>query len=278
MTLRVFFLSVFALGLSVSLKGQLKAYKYIIVPKKFEVFTKENQYETSTLAKHLFTKKGFCVVYDDALPKKLLHNRCLGLVAELIDDSSLFTTKIIVVLKDCQSKVVFKTLVGKSRKKAHKVAYREALVKAFVSFDKLVYDDLQGAGFQEDAELLILRCKDDMKFPVGKPRDPVVEQVATVENQSYKSWEPVPSSFTKGKKETDSSILEVLYAQTIPNGFLLVDDTSQVRLRLVATSLEGVFLVEDAAEKGVVFQKEGQWFWEYVEQGERKREVLPVTF
>ena len=72
--------------------AQFNDYKYIIVPKKFDAFRKENMHSTSTTIKYLLTKRGFNAVYDDALPDDLFQDRCLGLVAILQDDSSLFVT------------------------------------------------------------------------------------------------------------------------------------------------------------------------------------------
>ncbi|MGB3151109.1 MAG: hypothetical protein WBB27_10635, partial [Maribacter sp.] len=60
-------------------QSNLNEYKYIIVPTKFEGFKYENQHQTSTIVKHIFTEKGFRAVYDNALPQDLNLNRCLGL-------------------------------------------------------------------------------------------------------------------------------------------------------------------------------------------------------
>ena len=95
----------------------LNAYKYVIVPKKFDAFKKENQYKTSTLIKFLFTKNGFNAVYDDALPEELENNRCLGVLVSVIDESSMFTTKTALELKDCSSKKVYDFWIGSSKEK-----------------------------------------------------------------------------------------------------------------------------------------------------------------
>ena len=77
-----------------AVNAQLNDYKYIIVPKSFSALKSENQYQTSTVMKYLLTQKGFTVVYNDALPEDLANNRCLGLTADLLDESGLFSTKL----------------------------------------------------------------------------------------------------------------------------------------------------------------------------------------
>src|SRR5690606_40014556 len=112
------------LGMS---QAELNNYKYIIVPAKFDTFKQENQYQTSTLVKYLLVENGFNAVYDNALPEDLLSNRCLGLLLGLTDDSSMFTTKLSLTLKDCFSKEVLKTADGSSKEKDFKTAYSEAI-------------------------------------------------------------------------------------------------------------------------------------------------------
>ena len=85
MKLRVLFLTVFSVGLSMSINAQLNKYKYVIVPKHFNAYKTPNKYQTSTLIKHFFTENGFNAVYDDALPEDLANNRCLGLLMDFED-------------------------------------------------------------------------------------------------------------------------------------------------------------------------------------------------
>ena len=55
------------------------------------------------------------------------------------DDSSMFTTKSIVELRDCYNNVVFSSNVGKSKEKEYKKAYHEAIRNAFKSVQTLKY-------------------------------------------------------------------------------------------------------------------------------------------
>ena len=69
-----------ALGSMSFVLGQLNDYKYIIIPKRFDAFKKENQFRTSTLMKYLFTNEGFEAVYEGSFPKDLQADICLKLI------------------------------------------------------------------------------------------------------------------------------------------------------------------------------------------------------
>lgn len=279
---RVVFALVFVLAASMTMSGQLNGYKYIIVPKKFETFKKENQYMTSTMVKYLFTQKGFTPVYDDALPEDLANNRCLGLLASLSDDSSFFSTKVTVILKDCQSIEVFRTIEGKSKIKEYTAAYKDALEDAFTSFDGMdyAYAPKKSEAKETVEQPITVSFKDDVKKLEETPETPVVKQEATVENQSYESVEPEPSTFTKAEVKTEPKPItsDLLYAQPIGDGYQLVDNTPKVVMKLMSTSVDNVFLTDYQGNSGVVLQKEGKWFLEYTEGGVKKSKELNIKF
>ena len=282
---RVLVALMFVFAASITMRGQLNEYKYIIVPKKFEGFKSENQYMTSTMVKYLFTKKGFTPVYDDALPEDLANNRCLGLMASLSDDSSMFSTKVTVILKDCQSIEVFRTVEGMSKIKEYTAAYKDALEKAFVSFNGMGYaytpkTEVKTEPKEVGSKPITVSYKDDVKKLEEKTETPVVKQEATVENQSFESIEPKTSTYTKAEPKTDSNPVAtgLLYAQPIENGYQLVDSTPKVVMKLISTSVENVFLTDFHGNSGVVLQKDGKWFLEYSEGGEKKMKELNIKF
>ena len=118
---------------------EINQYKYIIVPVQFEAFKSPNQYKTSTLIKFLLSEKGMNVVYSDKLPSELKSNRCLAVVAELVDDSNMFTTKATVVFKDCNSVEIYRTKEGTSKLKDFNASYAEAINDALSSFSTFNY-------------------------------------------------------------------------------------------------------------------------------------------
>ncbi|MDC6366567.1 MULTISPECIES: hypothetical protein [Flavobacteriaceae] len=287
---KLIYIVVFAMGFHSAMNAQFNEYKYIIVPKKFDAFKQENKHQTSTMLKHLLTQKGFNAVYEDALPVDLVSNRCLGLLADFLDKSSMFTTKVNVVFKDCQGIEVFRTIEGKSKSKEYKVAYREALKDAFTSFNGINYQYTPKEKVEEKpAEApIIVSFKDDVKSLEKKPDPKVVIQEATPENQSYESKEPVASNFTKAEKvkeeaeakvgAIEASSSEILYAQPVGGGYQLVDSTPKVVMKLQETSVDNIFLVDYQGANGMVFKKEGKWMLEYSKNGEKMSKELHIKF
>jgi len=294
----------------------LKEYKYIIVPKRFAGFKKENQHQTSTLVKYLFSKKGFTAVYDDNLPADLIRNRCLGLYVDLIDNSSMFTTKTALSLKDCNTEEVFLTQEGRSKSKDYKYAFKEAITKAFDSFASLDYSYVSKEGEKKE-EPVTVSFKNDVKTleetpNLKKNQDSLVEQIATKEvqyykdrrpietdikmaepssekkmieqkttqeEQSFKSLEPVQTDYKKGEPVSTSKVFTgILYAQELPNGFQLVDNTPKIQLKIFKSSMPNVYIAKADNRDGVVYTSDGKWFFEYHQEDQIVREELNIKF
>lgn len=288
---------VISIGNFIFAQSDLNDYKYIVVPKRFDAFREANQHQTSTLIKYLFSEKGFNTVYDDALPADLASYRCLGLWVSLVDDSSMFTTKTILALKDCNGLNIFETQQGKSKIKEYKSAYNEAIREAMQSFEGVEY---QYTGGQAPKETVTLNFKNDVRTlknkeisermePKGintdkvqqkapKNQNPMVIQEATTENQSYKSLEPVPSNIGSKNESQVSENDEIWYAQEIANGYQLVDSSPKVRMKLFKSSNEKMFMAQSDEKSGMVYQKDGQWIFEYYEGENLVQESLNIKF
>lgn len=290
-------------------QSNLNDYKYIIVPKKFDGFKKENQHQTSTLVKYLFSQNGFTVVYDDEWPEDLNLNRCLGLKASLKDDSSMFSTKTTIALQDCRDEEVFVTKEGKSKSKQFKEAYGEAIKSAMDSFKGINYSYDEKA---QDSEPITVSFKNDVKQleekapnlqisdSVAEPKEemvdkaeerkpknlnPLVTQQATTENQLYESNEPVVlpmnNNSQKETKEFKMKKIEkddVWYAQSLPNGYQLVDSSPKIRMKLLKSSTNNVYMAQSNDKSGMVYQKEGKWVFEYYEGDKLVQEELKIKF
>jgi len=302
-----------------NLQAQLNDYKYVIIPKRFDNFKEENQHQTSTLVKHLFSTQGFNTVYNDDLPPDLYADSCLGLKAVLDDDSSMFTTKTKLILEDCNGQSVFISQEGRSREKDYKLSYKEAISKAFKSFEALNYTY---SGKNEE-ETVTLSYKNDVKnidegARVEKTSEktsekPMIKQEATTENQSYESFEPKESSIQKGsstgavvsqvatvdeqsyedktpvastvdKAAETSSIatkpenLGVLYAQELPSGFQLVDSSPKIVMTLFKTSMKDIYAAKYGSINGLVFERDGKWFFDYTEGQALIQKELNIKF
>ncbi len=303
---------------TLNVQGQLNDYKYVIVPKKFEDFKKENQHLTSTLVKHLFTQKGFNTIYDDAIPDELHNNGCLGLRVDLKNLSSMFTTKVKLILEDCNGNSIFMTQEGRSKEKKYKVAFNKAITQAFNSIEALNYAYVEKPG----EETVTLNFKNDVKTLKDETQvekqtgnlnqNPSVQQEATLENQSFKSIAPKNSTYEKGtlKKETvvkqvatpteqrysdktpvasniqkaSDAVTEkinatmVLYAQELPNGYQLIDSSPKIVMTLFKTSMKDVYAAKQGATNGLVFKKGEKWFFDYTQDEKLIQQELNIKF
>jgi len=278
---KILYILLFAIGFTGAVNAQLNNYKYIIVPKKFEAFDAMNKHQTSTLTKYFFTENGFEAVYDDALPADLVNQRCLGLVADIIDGSNLFTTKVAISLKDCNNVEIFRSVEGVSKIKEYNESYREALQKAFVSFAGMnyTYEPNKNDLVKKEGPVTV-SFKNDVKS-VEDPKEHVVEQKATTEEQVYKSVEPKTTSIvkaTEGVTLMESIPTGLLYAQPTENGYQLVDSTPKVVLKLEETSMKDVFMTDFQGNNAVVFKKDGKWLLEYSENGKKVQQELNIKF
>ena len=136
--------STLALFLYVSIsmaQTNLNAYKYIIVPVKYEFLKSDNQYKLNDLTKFLFEKEGFKTLFEgENYPSDLMRNPCLALTANLKNNSSVFTSKLVVELSNCHKNVIFTSSEGKSKEKEYEKSYQEALRNSFVSIKELQYN------------------------------------------------------------------------------------------------------------------------------------------
>ncbi|TDS16545.1 hypothetical protein DFQ03_1026 [Maribacter caenipelagi] len=289
------------IGFSSFAQTSLDDYRYIIVPKKFDAFKNMNEHQTSTLVKHLFTGKGFAAVYDDQLPEDLKFNRCLGLMAELQDDSSMFSTKTIINLKDCNDKIVFSTMQGISKEKEYKAAYNEAIRESMRSFNGMNYaytpkdkkDEAVTVNFRNDVKKLdeskankVLQAEKAAE-EVNVKREPTIISEETEKTQYYKDNTPVESNIKKieVQKPVSKSLApkkpsskDIWYAQETENGYQLVDSSPKVRMNLLKSSADNVFMAKTDTKNGMVYQKDGTWVFEYYENDKLVQEELNIKF
>ena len=122
-------------------QDNLNAYKYVIVPKKYDFLKEDDKYQLNSLTKFLFEKKSFQTMLEyESYPADLLANPCLAVTVGVNDNSTMFTTKLTIELKDCYNKIVFTSKEGRSKEKDYIRSYHEALRNAFISIDELDYN------------------------------------------------------------------------------------------------------------------------------------------
>ncbi len=264
--------STFSLGLN----AQLNDYKYIIVPKKFDAFNNENEHQTSTLIKYLFTQKGFNAVYEGDYPNDLKNDLCLGLKVDLNDKSSLFKTKTSLVLKDCEFKEVFRTHEGTSKLKDFKETYNEAIREAFTSFDIINYVYKEKPMEKKEGPITVSFKNDVKKLEEDKVKS-VTEEKATLKKDV--SIESMDSDIQQKSPVGDTEVpSDLLYALRTSTGYNLVDSNAQIKYKLLDTSVDNIFLLNQEGANGVVFFKDGKWYLELSSEGKKEPEELNIKF
>lgn len=114
-------------------------YQFVVIPKKFEDFKKENPYGLSSSINYLLKKKNIQSFYQDEYNYNI-HIPCNGLKAVIKNTSSLVKNKIRFVLENCNGKEVY-SAEGKGKSKEFKAGYTEALEQAIAQLQMLPYKD-----------------------------------------------------------------------------------------------------------------------------------------
>lgn len=260
----------------------LNNYKYIIVAEKFDFLKEPNEYRLNELTQFLFNKYGFeALIEGEEYPEDLLKNRCLGLKSDVLKEGGIFKTKLNVVLKDCNDRTVFVSELGESREKQFDKAYTEALRNAFKSVEALNYKyepnetilALAAPKVESNSLDEIKKLREEVQaLKEKKAQEAVDAQVKKMPNTVAGDERSKP----KFPVEKLASKHGVLYAQTIENGFQLVDNTPSVVYKIKKTSIPDVYLVE--GKNATLSKKEGKWILEYYENDELKQEVLTIKF
>ena len=127
-------------GVLMASAQNVNQYKYILIPESFEFAGEVNKYQLNSLLKFLYEEEGFnTLMQSEQKPQDLNENGCLGLTSGVKNNSGMFVTKLVIELKDCFGKVVFKSKEGRSREKDFKLAFHEALRDAFSSIEEINY-------------------------------------------------------------------------------------------------------------------------------------------
>lgn len=225
---------------------QLSHYKTVIIPLKYDFMKTENQYRLITLTKHHLKKIGFEAFYNNESFPNTNNARCEYLFVNVEQDNGLLVTKLKVVFKDCNGKLVYESETGKSKLKDFALAYSEALENAFVSVEK-----------ERNTSL------------VEKTKSSEYETVAPISNAIQT---------TTQVNNTTETTTEILYAQPTSTGFQLVDSSPKVVFKLQKTSNPDFFTATKGTIQGVFVQKNKEWFFEYYENEKLVSEKVGVKF
>ncbi|MDW5287781.1 hypothetical protein [Formosa sp. PL04] len=256
---RLFLLLFVSVSFGAFAQNNINTYKYVIVPNTYSFLKESNQYEMNALTQFLLEKNGFnAVMEQDDIPADLNSNGCLGLRANVLNESSLFVTKLKVVLKDCKNQVVFESAIGDSKNKDYQKGYQEALREAFESFADINY--VYEASSAEIAAPVVAA---NVATQVPAAATPVTQTTSAAVASNAVSQAVTPVS-------------NVLYAQEIPNGYQLVDSSPKVVYKLKKTKLEHVYFVE--GNQAIVHKSGDNWVIEFYDGDILKEEILNVKF
>jgi hypothetical protein len=237
-------------------QDSLNNYKYVLVPARFDFSNADNQYGLNTTAKQLLEQKGFVVfVGDETLPAIVAGNKCNALKAEVAQRKGFFSTNLTLLLKDCQGKVIFKSKEGKSREKEFQPAYDLALRDAFSSLKDVPY-----------------KYDGTIYTPAQQVAGAPAQQVAATAVAPPAALAPAPAS------SAVTEITGTLYAQPIANGYQVIDTTPKKVLTLLKTSIQDYFIAENGVFHGVVFKKNGDWYFEYYKDNNLVSQKLEIKF
>lgn len=250
------FLFLLLLVSSYGFSQSVNDYSAVIVPVKYDFQKSENQYRLNTLTKFNLQKAGFQAFYiNEDIPAEYYNNRCGLLNVDIVKENAFLVTKLYVVFKDCNSKVVYKSEVGKSKEKEFEVAYAEALNAAFASVYALHY--------KYNGKVVAASQNAAVVSPVAAP-----VSVAPVSTAVAAAVTPV----------ADLSDPNLLYAQPTENGYQLIDKTPKVVMKLLKTSRPDSFIAIKDGIQGTLNAKDNQWFFEYYQNDKLVSEKVSVKF
>lgn len=248
---------VFLLTIAFSTFGfsqSLDDYKYALVPAKFSIFKNDDFNRLNILTKMYLQKYGFeTYLSSEEFPIDFANSNCNKVYVDLIENNTLFLTKVKVVIKDCNGKVVATSEEGKSREKDLNLAYNEALRSAFNSFTSVINHKYR---------------------PQSQSIETIPSKKIIVEEQKGKETIQDISLTAIPVKELNSTTL--LFAQPISNGYQLIDSEPKVIYKIYKTSDKNVHLALKGSIQGVLIAKNGSWFFEYYQNDKLVSEEVNV--
>jgi len=276
-----FLMMVFCFGIiGLYAQSNLNVYKYVIVPKKFDFQKSEDKYQLNSLTKFLFNKEGFTTLLDSGkTPQDMYDDPCLALRANVKDLSNMFYTKVIIELSDCRNTTIFTSEVGKSKVKDFKRGYQEALRKAFESVKDLDYNydaslvsSIKSKIEEKTSEAIVeSQPKREEIKPISE-KDEIIEEVIEDETTTNEEFGLNYIEVTETVKSNDS----ILYAQSKPFGFQLVDSAPSVVFLLQKSSIKDIYILKK--KNGIIYKQDQKWIAEYYENDKLTQKELNIKF
>jgi hypothetical protein len=238
------------IGFAVSAQEKLNAYKYVVVPSRFDFQKVSDEYGINTLLKYKFQQLGFEAFLDsEVLPQELKMNTCVYVKPRVNHKSTMIYTKISVEVLDCNDQMLFITQEGKSISKNYKVSNTEALRKALKSFG--------------DYHLNFQPINEEEVEEVDKTEDVVVEKEIS---QDLDTTTVLPK--TKGDKNFLFDGNQILFDKTNQLFYAEIKTirTNELLGKISKTSKKGIYHVLLGSKNGVGYYDEtGNFIVEFLE-------------
>lgn len=236
-------------------------FQYVIVPNKYDAMKTADEYQVNGLSKFLLNKYGFdAYLESDDKPFAMKDAVCDVLYADLMDDSNFIYTRVFFLLKDCEGNTVFKTQEGRSKLKAYRPAYNEAIREAFEDIRALQYSykgthkegSLSSDYIKEKKEITEEQLSTQESTPIDQrvasaPLQPLTDTNLLLEgNQQDKEDKPVLYA------SEDGFYKAVSFGNSIT--FYERDDT----IGSATTNKNDTFAIKTSQFEGTGYFKEGQ--------------------
>ncbi|QYA25377.1 hypothetical protein G3I01_07610 [Gramella sp. MT6] len=261
-------------GVFTSSAQNINEYKYILIPETFEFTGEVNQYQLNSLFKFLFEQEGFNTVMKSAdKPQDLAVNSCLGLKANLKNNSGLFVTKLVIELEDCQGKVVFKSKEGRSREKDFKLAYHEALKDAFTSVEELDYEYVPGETSVVNNSNEMNSAKETVKVTLGAEVAANPVNTDTVAEENIETTTPAPKT---GSEMKYLNAGKTFFLKKTSQGYNLFQEGSTEPIAILLESEGGKsFIYNSLTKQGIgYFDAENNLMVEYFDREKNNKVTL----
>ncbi|MDT0646253.1 hypothetical protein RM545_06090 [Zunongwangia sp. F260] len=257
----------------------LNEYKYVVVPESFGFLDTPNEYQLNALTKFLFEKNGFkTLMKSEQKPFDLEANVCLGLYANVEEDSNLFVTKLVVLLENCNGEVVFRTEEGTSREKEFKAAHHEALREAFKSLEEIEYKyaekDAETSGKDAITAVAAVRGEVVTEIPGENP------QIAVESEQEDEEIEEEVTGNEVTEENGDYYVLDnaVYFLEESNSGFSFFQKgMAEPFASLIKSEGQDSFIYSSITKQGLAyFDTEGNLVVEYFDKN--RNEMIKTVY
>lgn len=211
--------------------------KIIIIENNLAELGTFDKYNLHTYTKQFLVKEGYSVYFENEIPKEYVNNRCGAKYVNFKDTSNMLTTKLIMQLKDCSGKILFETHEAKSKEKIYQTAYREVF-------------RLSAKDFTQKKEL--------------------IDKFFTTQETEY-----LPNVTTPETKNTTVLVqpqtaknLNFVFENNNNEG-VLKDLTGKTLYKITKTSVENLYMASNNYVDGIIYTKEGKWYFEFTKNGNK---------